>query len=57
MNIGGITGKLSPESIEIWCNSFAFRSTLSSIINKIAGIEKTNNTIDAHAQCSFSRMI
>jgi hypothetical protein len=57
VNSGGITGKLTPESIETWCNSFAFRSTLSSIINEIAGIEKTNNSIDGHAECSSSRMM
>ncbi len=48
---------MNPESIEIWCKSFAFSSTLSSIINEIAGIEQTNNTIDAHAECSLTRMI
>jgi hypothetical protein len=57
INLGGISGKMNPESIEIWCKSFAFSSTLSSIINEIAGIEQTNNTIDAHAECSLTRMI
>ncbi len=57
IHLGGINGKLTPESIDVWCNSFAFRSTLSSIINEIAGIERTNNTIDAHVECSFSRMM
>ena len=57
INLGGISGKMNPESIEIWCKSFAFRSMLSSIVNEIACIERTNNTIDAHAECSLSRMI
>lgn len=30
---------------------------LSSTVNEIAGIEKTNNSINAHVECSFSRMM
>lgn len=29
---------------------------VSSLVNEIAGIERTNNTIDAHVECSASRM-
>ena len=57
MDLGGISGKLSAESIEIWCKSFAFRSMLSSIVNDVACIERTNNTIDAHIESSSFRMI
>ncbi|CAF4057464.1 unnamed protein product, partial [Rotaria sordida] len=54
---GGISEKFNHDTTEVWCKSFAFRSMLSSITNDIACIEKTNNAIDAHAECSFFRMM
>jgi hypothetical protein len=57
VNPGGLSGKFNPESIDVWCKSFAFRSMLSSIANDIAGIERTNNAIDAHIECSPARMM
>ena len=36
----------------VWFKPFAFRSMLSSITNNNTRIEKTNNTIDAHVECS-----
>ena len=54
--LGGISGKLNHESIDVWCRSFAYRSMLSSIVNDIACIERSQNTIDAHIECSHFRM-
>lgn len=54
---GGISGKFSDETVNVWCESFAFRSVLSSITNEIAAVERENNTIDAHAECGPSRRI
>lgn len=57
MNLGGISGQMNSDSIDTWCKSFAFRSMLSSIVNDIATIERPNNTIDAHVECSPFRML
>lgn len=54
---GGISGKFTDETINVWCQSFAFRSVLSSITNEIAAVERENNTIDAHAECGPSRLM
>ncbi|CAF4067187.1 unnamed protein product, partial [Rotaria sordida] len=49
----GISEKLNLESIEIWSKSLAFRSMLSSVIDDIARIERSNNTIDTHVGYSL----
>lgn len=53
---GGITGRCSTDSIDIWSNSYIYRSLLSSIINEIVGIESSYNSIDSHIECSSTRM-
>ncbi|CAF1137322.1 unnamed protein product [Didymodactylos carnosus] len=54
---GGITGKFNPQLIDIWVQSFAYRSLMTSITHEIAGLETRNNTIDAHVECAPQRII
>ncbi|CAF1392249.1 unnamed protein product, partial [Didymodactylos carnosus] len=53
---GGISGRFNSHLIEIWVQSYAFRSLLSSITHEIAGLETTTNTIDSHVECSPNRL-
>ena len=53
----GISGKFNTQLIDIWCQSFSYRSILSSITNDIACLERRNNSIDAHVECSPNRIV
>lgn len=53
---GGITGRCSSDLIDIWSNSFTFRSLLSSITCELAGVESMSNSMEGHIECSPSRM-
>jgi hypothetical protein len=53
---GGITGRCSTDSIDIWSNSYTFRSLLSTITCELAGVESTLNSIESHIECSPTRM-
>ncbi|CAF4137062.1 unnamed protein product, partial [Rotaria magnacalcarata] len=54
---GGITGRCSTDLIDIWSESYAFRSILSTITSELAGVESTSNSIESHIECSSSRML
>jgi hypothetical protein len=53
---GGITGRCSPDLIDIWSNSFSFRSLLSSITCELAGVESSYNSVEGHIECSPNRI-
>ena len=53
---GGITGRCSSDLIDVWSNSFTFRSLLSSITCELAGVESISNSIEGHIECSSTRM-
>ena len=52
---GGISGKFTDEAIDIWTNSYAFRTTLTSILHEICAIETEENSVDFHIECTASR--
>ncbi|CAF3952846.1 unnamed protein product [Rotaria sp. Silwood1] len=52
---GGITGKFSDETIDIWTNSYSFRATLTSILHEICAIETEENSVDSHIECTATR--
>ncbi|CAF4958920.1 unnamed protein product, partial [Rotaria sp. Silwood1] len=54
---GGITGRCSPDLIDIWSKSYTFRSLLSTITSELAGVESNFNSIESHIECSSSRML
>ncbi|CAF1649170.1 unnamed protein product, partial [Didymodactylos carnosus] len=51
----GLSGRFSPQLIDIWSKSFAFRSLLASIVSELAGYETSSNSIDSHVECSPTR--
>ncbi|CAF4865364.1 unnamed protein product [Rotaria sp. Silwood1] len=53
---GGITGRCSMESIDIWSKSYTFRSLLSTVASELAGIESNINSMESHVECSQTRM-
>ncbi|CAF1468756.1 unnamed protein product, partial [Rotaria sordida] len=53
---GGITGRCSMESIDIWSKSYTFRSLLSTVASELAGIESNVNSMESHVECSQTRM-
>ncbi|CAM4964899.1 unnamed protein product [Rotaria socialis] len=53
---GGITGRCSTDLIDVWSESYAFRSMLSTITSELAGVESASNSIESHIECSSSRM-
>ncbi|CAF1462432.1 unnamed protein product [Didymodactylos carnosus] len=52
---GGLSGRFSPQLIDIWSKSFAFRSLLTSIASELAGYETSSNSIDSYVECSPTR--
>ncbi|CAF3137029.1 unnamed protein product [Rotaria socialis] len=53
---GGISGRYDKDMIDIWCKSFSYRSLLSTITCELAEYETENNNIDAHIECTPSRL-
>ncbi|CAF4371676.1 unnamed protein product, partial [Rotaria sp. Silwood2] len=53
---GGITGRCSMKSIDIWSKSYTFRSLLSTVASELAGIESNVNSMESHVECSQTRM-
>jgi hypothetical protein len=53
---GGISGKLSDDSIDVWIHSFSFRAILSATFQEICGIETAQNNMDSHMECSPNRL-
>ncbi|CAF0764722.1 unnamed protein product [Didymodactylos carnosus] len=53
---GGISGRFSQELIDVWTNSFTYRSLMTGVTHEIAGLETANNTIDSHAECTPRRL-
>ncbi|CAF2191690.1 unnamed protein product [Rotaria magnacalcarata] len=54
---GGISGKFTNESIDVWAKSFSFRAMLSSICHEICKIETNSNSVDSHNECGSSRQV
>lgn len=52
---GGISGKFSDETIDVWTNSFAYRSILTSILHEVCEIETEHSTSEYHIECTPSR--
>ena len=53
---GGITGRYTTDLIDIWSNSFSYRCLLSAITRELATVESEANAVEAHIECSPSRM-
>ncbi|CAF4252684.1 unnamed protein product, partial [Rotaria sp. Silwood2] len=53
---GGVTGRCSIDLIDIWSNSFAYRSLLSTITSELAAVESSSNSVESHIECSPTRM-
>ncbi|CAF4815992.1 unnamed protein product [Rotaria sp. Silwood1] len=52
----GISGRYNKNMIDIWCRSFSYRSLLSTLTFEFAEYETDNDNIDAHIECSPSRL-
>ncbi|CAF1502366.1 unnamed protein product [Adineta steineri] len=52
---GGISGKFTDDTIDVWANSFAYRAVLTSVLHEICDIETEHNSIDCHIECTPQR--
>ncbi|CAF4634463.1 unnamed protein product [Rotaria sp. Silwood1] len=54
---GGISGKFTNDTIDVWTNSFADRATLSSILHEIYEVETHANSLDSHIESTPERQM
>ncbi|CAF1452792.1 unnamed protein product [Rotaria sp. Silwood1] len=54
---GGISGKFTNDTIDVWTNSFAYRATLSSILHEIYEVETHANSLDSHIESTPERQM
>ncbi|CAF2918258.1 unnamed protein product [Rotaria sp. Silwood2] len=52
---GGINGRFTEETIDVWTNSFGFHAVLTNILHDVCDIETDNNGIDYHVECIPTR--